>query len=190
MRSYALRNSLPLLLALLPLFLGQPARGTVPVPEPDPARLAAARTLVRTLPIQDSLAYPFSGNPVRDRVIRAVIDSAAHPPSSPEIATFARAHVNRRIDEVLPEVLPAVTEETARAYALLLRLNELNAATSFFGAPDGRSFAFRTVSQDPQIIDALYRHLLHRIAPEANQILAAAADAERLRQEVNARAGR
>ena len=158
---------------------------SLPDPASDPAVMAAARDFVRTLPIRD---YVAGGRIVTGRLARSLADetAASRPGSdSGELAGIIASRLGFRINRLLPELWPALEEEIALAYARGMWLQGLRAGAEFFRTPGGIGFAFRTVEQDPLIGEIVYRRLIERLSGQGEEMLAEAAEAERLRQQVN-----
>lgn len=158
----------------------------IPDPASDPAVMAAARDFVRTLPIRDFIAR---GQIVTARLARSLAEeSAATRPGSDtgELAGTIAGRLAFRVNRLLPEIWPALEEEITLAYARSMWIQGLRAGAEFFRTPGGMVFAFRTVEQDPLIGEIVYRRLLERLSGLGDEMLAEAAAAERLRQQVNA----
>lgn len=180
-------------LAFLFLLAGLAARAaanTPPRAPPDPVRLEAARALVRVLPIRESFAPRMDGGSAAlGYVFRAVRADAALLHPSLDLERFGAALDGQsyaRTIAALPRILPEATEEIATAYAYRLSVAELQAATAYYGAPDGRYFAMRMVDQDFAIIYPLQTRLYQLVAPEVGEMVAEVEARERLRERINA----
>lgn len=174
-------------LALILAGSAQPAAAfIIPDPASDPAVMAAARDFVRTLPIRDSVA---SGRIVTGRLARSLAEEtlATRPGGDVNERTgIIASRLAFRINRLLPEICPALEEEIALAYARNMWIQGLRAGAEFFRTPGGTGFAFRTVEQDPLIGEIVHRRLLARLSGQGEAMLAEAAEAERLRRQVNA----
>jgi|GEM_PF-6475211 len=189
-----------LLLALAGGF-AQPAGSRTPMPGPDPTRLAAAQRFVATLPIEEAVRGAAGGREQIRGVLAVGIDQLVR--SQRRAADFEaivypfNAAVFRRIEAMLPGLLPAVLDDMAVRYSFEMEAPALDAAARFFATADGRAFAARMVEKDGLVIETLQTHLFRAIEPELDAILAEARanDAEErrafairdaLRQRVNA----
>jgi hypothetical protein len=194
------RIALLLLLALAG-GLARPAGSSTPMPAPDPARLAAARRFVAALPIEEAVRGAPGGREHIRGVLAVGIDQEVR--SQRRAADFEaivypfNAALFRRIDAMLPRLLPAVLDDMAVGYSFEMEASALDAAARFFATAEGRAFAARTVERDRLVIEVLQAHLFRAIEPDLGAILAEARvnDAEErrafairdaLRQRVNA----
>lgn len=182
MKRLALRS-----LALILAGSAPPAAAfTLPDPASDPAAVAAARELVGTLPIRDFVA---SGRIVTGQLARSLAAEtiAARPGTDVELlAGVIASRLGFRVNRLLPEMLPALEEEIALAYARGMWIQGLRAGAEFFRTPGGRAFAVRTVQQDPLIGEIVHRRLFERLSGQGEAMVVEAEEAERLRRQVNA----
>lgn len=178
------------LLFLLATFAARGAANTPPRPPPEPARLEAARALVRVLPIRESFAPRFDGGSAAlTYLFRALRTDAAASHPSLDLERFGTAldgQAYARAVAALPQVLPEATEEIATAYAYRLSVAELEAATAYYGAPEGRYFAMRMAEQDFGIVYPLQARLYQLVGPQLGAMVAEVEARERLRERINA----
>lgn len=174
-------------LALILSASAQPASGlSLPDPASNPAAMTAARAFVRTLPIRDLVGY---GWIAKDQVARNLAREAAATRPAADVDRLHGAISSRvgfRINHLLPELWPAIEEEIARAYARSLSIEALHAGAEFHRSPHGSVFALRTVQLDPVIAQTVQARLFERLTGQADEMVAEAEAAERLRERINA----
>jgi hypothetical protein len=190
-----------ILLALLAASVAPNVSAHIPRPEPDPARLAAARRLVAALPIAETVRpRPDGGEPMRAGLAYRMAYEAQQTHGVRDLERIMpafQAEIYARVEAVLPAILPAALDDLARIYAFEMQAADLDAAARFFATPEGRAFAARTVVTDRIVFEALHGRLAGAILPELGTVLATArtrdaeqrrayAEWDRLRQRVNA----
>lgn len=185
--------------------LAQSASAHIPMPEPDPAKFAAARRLVAALPVPEVIRpQPGGGEPMRAGFSYQMVYVAQQAHGARDIERIMpafQAELYARVEAALSEILPAALDDIARAYAFEMQAADLDAAARFFGSAEGRAFAARTVATDRIVFEKLHGRLAQAIQPELGTILATArvrdaeqrrayAEWDRLRQRVNAESRR
>ena len=199
-----MRSALVLLL-LIAASVAQVVSAHIPLAEPDPVRLAAARRLVAALPVTEAIRpQPGGGEPMRAAFAYRMAYAAQQEHGVRDLERFMpafQAEIYARVEAALPAILPAALEDLARAYALEMHAPDLDAGARFFASAEGRAFAARTVATDRIVFEKLHGRLALAIQPELAAILATArvrdaeqrrayAEWDRLRRRVNAESRR
>lgn len=160
----------PARMIALTLAMALPAPGvalaqTAPVaaaPAPDPARLAAAKSLIgKIMPADrmdamiEQMMAPMMAS-LRDAMAQEPGAQAAladNPEARAAISTFIEGESARSI-ALAKASMPAMVDAMARAYARRFSLAQLNDIDAFFGTPSGRAYAEQAgaLMSDPDII--------------------------------------
>ena len=181
-----LRSLIPPLLALAAV---QASASLPEPPPPDTARLEAARAFVRVLINPESSMTELNArHPACRLLIARLFENAESLRPGMDQQTLSqrvRALIDMKVDNALHEFEPELAEDLATEFARLFDVEQLAAATAFYGAPQGRLFAFRMVLVDPVFENVVHARLFAPIAADLEQLIADAEDGERLRRHVN-----
>ena len=167
-----------------------PVSATIPAPpSPDPARLEAARALMQVPTFSESLFSRVEGVPSARSPLTAVLYAEVgrlRPDMDPStLGLRVRVMINLRIDRALRQSQAAIIEDIATEFARMFNVEQLTAATNFYGSPQGRMFAWRMVSSDPLFANVLLARFQSSLSAELESLVADAEAGERLRRRVN-----
>ncbi|WP_404336070.1 DUF2059 domain-containing protein [Sphingomonas sp. MMS12-HWE2-04] len=169
-----------LLVATAPAAAGQTAP-TAAATAPDPARLAAAQAVIaRLMPADrrdamvDQMIRPMIEN-MRSSMLESPMfkEIAADPKVSGTFDKFINGQLDRTV-ALTKELMPAMLDAMARAYARRFTLDQLAAIGAFYDTPAGRAYAelAPTIMADPDVL-AAQRAMMTRAMADAQQRIAA-----------------
>lgn len=165
------------------------------VAAPEPARLAAAQTLIaKVMPADrrdamvDQMIRPMIEN-MRETLLKGPqFESlrAENPEFGPAFDKFVASELEHTL-ATTKAAMPALTEAMARAYARQFTLAQLQAINAFFDTPAGQAFAQNApaLMSDPDILAAQSAMMNQAMAGMAQRIESFAAKAAEAGKKAN-----
>jgi hypothetical protein len=164
------------------------ANAWLPPPSPPKAdALAAARQLLKELPVVESLD---SRRGIQRRLSSIAEEwlVKAHPDSVlPDLKQIFLLKVEEEVLRALPPAIAGATENLATTYAYRLPAHVLSATADFFATTSGRAYAAMMVDNDEQIASLIVDQLRQNLSPRFEAILVDSQTSFALMKAVNSR---
>lgn len=160
------------------------AAASVPMRQPSPEELAAARLFAAELPLEqytflttgDSLTADLAGEWLR----------FAAGPGRPEIASMLALRLRIEIAQALPGLRAEVEVSLAADWAMRYTVQQMEAARIFYASEEGRRFAAHFIYDSVEVNAAFAEAARRVLRPRLEALAAQSAESFRLIDRVNA----